>query len=262
MAPRAGAALAAVLLAAAPLCASGAERAPLRALTYAVDVSTADSVDTSGGTINNGVRAGIFVHGRLVGGDTPTSGSGEKHSTASQASKGTISVDVVQATTDAGLVIDIAETTDALARPKVRMVIAGDGTLFFEPAEVTKLSEEELVVARWLGRGFYGDHPTDVGTAWVVDLSANGRSDVEHYRVLAHDAQQVTLAYAFEERTTIANAFAGTRQGSLVYDTALVVPVKASFQTIARRQVGAAYATVRTAVTLTLTADTFRRRPG
>ena len=107
------------------------------------------------------MRAGIYVRGRLVGGDTPTSGSGEQHTTAAQASKGTIAVDVVQATSDAGLVIDIAETTDALARPKVRMAIAADGTLFFDPGAVAKLSEEELAVARWLGRGFYGDRPTE-----------------------------------------------------------------------------------------------------
>ena len=91
-------------------------------------------------------------------------------------------------------------------------------------------------------------------------MSANGRSDVERYRVLAHDAHRVTLAYAFEERSNAARGFAGTREGSLVYDTVLVVPVKATFETLARRQVGDAYDTVRTAVTLTLTADSFAGR--
>jgi hypothetical protein len=45
-----------------------------------------------------------------------------------------------------------------------------------------------------------------------------------------------------------------------VYDKAMVVPVKAAFEGVAHRQLGAALDTVRTSVKLTLTADTFAKR--
>jgi hypothetical protein len=262
----------AALLSAAPLGASAADapaasaagpQHPLRTLTYAVDVTIVDVLDSPDGRLSGGTRAVVTVKGRAVGPrDTSPSGSGEKRSGKSAAAKGTITVDVVRATDDAGLVVDVAEETAQQARPRVRIAIAADGTLFYDPANADKLSEEEIAVAHWLGRGFYGDHPTDVGTAWVVDQSSSGRTDIERYRVLAREATQVTLDYALEERSSAARGYAGTREGSLVYDTAMVVPVKAAFESVARRQIGQSFNTLRTSVKLTLASDSFAgRRP-
>ena len=128
-------------------------------------------------------------------------------------------------------------------RPKVRIVLGPDGAVFYDPKNAENLTEEEITLVRWLARGFYGDHPTDPGTSWTVDQSANGHVDVERYRVVARDAHQITLDYALEEKVGGATGYAGTRGGSLVYDTAMIVPVKASFQTESRRQVGTAYET-------------------
>jgi hypothetical protein len=251
----------AALLGTAPLLASAAESPrPIRTLTYAVELHVIESLDTPAGALPQ-PRAVTVVKGRSSGAPSrPPSGSAEAHTGGGMSAQGSITVDVLEATEDAGLVVEIAENAPKRERPKVKVAIAADGTLFYDPANSDKLSEEELAVVRWLGRNFYGDHPKDVGTAWTVDQSTNGHTDVERYRVLAREDPRVTLDYALEERTTSAGGYAGTRAGSLVYDTAMVIPVTAAFETVARRQLGGSYDTRRTSVRLTLTADSFAKK--
>ena len=251
----------AALLGIAPLGAGAVDGArPLRTLTYAVDVKVVNTMDTPGGTVaGGGTRPALIVKGRVISQTRPITGSGDQRLGASISTKGSITVDVIQATDDAGLVVDVAEDAVDRVRPRVRIGISSDGALFFDPTNALKLSEEEIAVVHWLGRGFYGDHPTTVGTSWIVDQSANGHTDVERYEVMAREASQVTLGYALEQHTTLSSGYEGKREGSLVYDIALVVPVKASFESVARRQVGESYDTLRTSVKLTLTADTFAK---
>jgi hypothetical protein len=224
---------------------------PLRTLTFGVDVHVAAVREAPGAT--NGRPAPL---GQIVG-PRP---NGTAPATGALAAKGSIGVDVVAMTADARLVLDIAETAVKRMRPKVRIEVAPDGVVFYDPKNAENLTDEELALVRWLARGFYGDHPTEPGTAWTVDQSANGYSDVEHYRVVARDAHHVTLEYTQEQRASGATVFAESRGGSLVYDTALVVPVRAKFQTESRRQTGASLETLRTSVTLTLLTDTFAKR--
>lgn len=251
----------AALLGTAPLFASAAEGPrPIRSLTYAVDLHIIESLDTPGGAIPT-QRAVVVVKGRSTGGPPRSQvGSAESHASGGMSAQGSITIDVLEATDDAGLVVEIAENAPKRERPKVKVGIAADGALFYDPANYDKLTEEELAVVRWLGRNFYGDHPKDVGTAWTVDQSTNGHTDIERYRVLARDDARVTLDYALEERTSSVGGFAGTRAGSLVYDTAMVLPVKVSFESVARRQLGQSYNTLRTSIRLTLTADSFAKR--
>jgi hypothetical protein len=251
----------AALLGTAPLHASAAETArPLRTLTYAVDLSVTESLDTPAGNLPT-QRAAVAVKGRSSeNSQRIPSGTAESHAGGRMSAQGLITVDVLEATEDAGLVVEVAENAPKRERPRVKIAVAADGALFYDPNAYDHLSEEELAVVRWLGRNFYGDHPREIGTAWTVDQSANGHTDVERYRVLARDDQRVTLDYALEERTTLAGGYSGTRAGSLVYDTAMIVPVRVTFESVARRQLGEAYDTVRTSVKLTLTADTFAKR--
>jgi hypothetical protein len=251
-------------LVAAPLLAgaagvSGSNR-PLRALSFDVDIHVSARRETPGEGIY-GTRPGVAVKGRIVNGRPGgATGNGERTEAAAVTTKGSIGVDVLAATDDAGLVVDVSETATERTRPKVRIVLAPDGAVFYDPKNASNLTEEEITVVRWLARGFLGDRPTELGTSWTVDQSANGHVDIERYRVVARDANQVTLEYALEEKVGGATGYAGTRGGSLVYDTAMIVPLRATFQTEARRQVGAAYETTRTSITLTLTSDSFAKR--
>jgi hypothetical protein len=229
---------------------------PLRTLTFDVDVHVAAvRVAPGEGTTGAGRPAPL---GQIVG--PRPNGAASPPATGALAAKGSIGVEVVGVTADARLVIDVAETAVKRTRPKVRVEVASDGAVFYDPKNAENLTEEELALVRWLARGFYGDHPTEPGTAWTVDQSANGFVDVEHYRVVARDANHVTLEYTQEQKAAGTSLFAGSRGGSLVYDTVLAVPLRATFQGEARRQVGAARETLRTSVTLTLTADSFTKR--
>ncbi|HEV2738477.1 MAG TPA: hypothetical protein VGU66_07860 [Candidatus Elarobacter sp.] len=232
---------------------------PLRTLSFSVEVSVSELLATPGEGIQ-GTRPAVVVKGHVAGGRSNTSGSGERTRGATLKATGSIDVDVISATDDAGLIVDVAENALERMRPKVRIVLGPDGAVFYDPRNAANLTEEEIAVVRWLARGFYGDHPTEPGTVWTVDQSANGHVDLEHYRVVARDAHNVTLDYALEEKAPGATGYAATREGSLVYDIALIVPVKATFQSEARRQIGAAYETTRTSVTLALTADSFAKR--
>jgi hypothetical protein len=255
-----GAVLAAPVAAGAVGAPAAGTPRPLRTLSFSVDVRVSELRETPGEGIQ-GTRPGVMVKGRIVGGRSGAqSGSGERTLGATMKAKGSIDVDVISATDDAGLVVDVAENALDRMRPKVRIVLGPDGAVFYDPKNAVNLTEEEVAVVRWLARGFYGDHPTEPGTAWTVDQSANGHVDLEHYRVIARDAHNVTLDYALEEKVPGASGYAATREGSLVYDTALIVPVKASFQSEAHRQVGAAYETTRTSVTLALLTDSFAKR--
>ncbi|HEY0380915.1 MAG TPA: hypothetical protein VGC72_01820 [Candidatus Elarobacter sp.] len=254
----------AVMLSAAVLCApvsAGADGAhqAVRSLTFDVDVHVAARREVPGAAISSN-RPGVTVRGepsrvQQTGGLAPTTTTG-----AALAAKGSIGIDVVAVTDDARLMIDVEETAVKRTRPKVRVAVAPEGVVYYDPRNAANLTEEELALVRWLARGFYGDHPKEPGTAWTVDQSANGYSDLEHYRVVARDAQRVTLDYTQEQRTQDASGFAQTRGGSLVYDTALTVPVHATFQSESRRRTGGTNEMRRTSVTLTLTADSFAKR--
>ena len=253
----------AVALATPAVCGAAATAGPsrpVRTLNFDVDVHVLALRETPGEGIH-GTRPALPVKGRMAGGRAGgATGNGDRTDGAAVTAKGSIGIDVVAATDDAGLVVDVSENAIVRTRPKVRVVIGPDGAMFYDPKNAANLTEEEITLVRWLARGFFGDHPTDPGTTWTVDQSANGHVDVERYRVVARDAHQVTLEYELEEKVAGAAGYAGTRGGSLVYDVALIVPLRATFQTEARRQVGTAYETTRTSVTLTLTSDSFAKR--
>ncbi|HEV3089016.1 MAG TPA: hypothetical protein VGX96_17525 [Candidatus Elarobacter sp.] len=246
-------------LAAAPLPAGAVESVrPLRTVSFDFDLHVATVTETPGGGVSTGRGASVVVKGRIVSrGASPTRGSGESAVKRTFSAKGSIVVEVIQATEDSGLVVDVAENAIDRSRPKVRMAIGPDGLILFDPKNIASVTEEELAVARWMARGFYGDRPTDPGTSWTNDQSSTGRTDLEHYKVVERDAHRVTLDYSLDEKVAGVSGYEATRAGSLVYDTALVVPLKASFQTESRRQVQGSYDVTHTTVALTLTADTF-----
>ncbi len=235
------------------------ERTPLRTLSYAVELSITDKRDTPGGGIFP-TRAGWDVKGKIINGGNPTRGNGEDNAAVNVEAKGAISVDVVEATDDFGLVVDVAEDAPSRAHPKVRVVIGPTGEMVYDLRRDGDLSEEERALVRWLARGFYGEHSLEPGTVWTVDDSSNGATVVEHYRVLSSEPHLVTLDYQLDEKTKGSEGFSGRRTGSLVYDTALIVPVKAEFREDARRMVNGAFDTLRSSFTFALTADSFARK--
>jgi len=236
--------------------ARAADVAPLRTLRYAVEVSIKDRRETQGGGIA-GTRPGMEFKGHVVGGGNPTRGDGDSTAGVAVSAKGAIAVDVVAATDDMGLIVDVAEDAPSRTHAKVRVAIPSRGELLFDPKRAADVSEEERALLHWLARGFFSERSATPGTYWTVDESGEGRIDVERYRVLSSDQHRVTLNYELEEKGAGSEGFAGRRTGSLVYDTALVVPVKASFDEEAHRTVDGGFDTLRSQFAFELTADSF-----
>ncbi len=166
---------------------------------------------------------------------------------------------MVAATADAGLVVDVSERATNRSRPSLRVAIPADGVLVYDPGQANNLSEEEDTLLRWLARGFYGDHPRAAGAAWIVDASGNGIADVVHYRVDAAAATTVTLHYDGQRTAHGLRAYDAARTGTLVYDTARVVPLHAAYQGWSHSGRFGDFETTDVSVELTLTADSFAK---
>jgi hypothetical protein len=248
-------------LAAAPAPArAGDLLKPVRTLVYEVALTVGIVHRTPRAAPSTLVTRGIGRASRAQGIVQGASGGPtENVSRAGVETRGTIAVDVIAATGDGGLVADISETAPGRTHAKVRLAVSHDGSVVADPKFVNDVTEEEVSLARWLARGFYSDHPREAGTLWTVDQSGNGVVAAEHYRVLSAANQRVTLAYALEQSDSAAS-FALTRQGSLVYDTGFIVPISATYEAQARRQLFEAVDETHTSVVLKLTADSFAKK--
>jgi hypothetical protein len=254
--------LLAAAFAAAPLSARPSDLPkPLRSLVYDLAVSIGIVRRTHQSPLSTTIRV---VRGRGANGAAAVprgaGGGNEDANTAALEARGSIAVDVIAATADGGLVVDMAEAAPGRNRAKVRFAVTADGMVAYDPKRADDVSEEELALGRWLARGFYGDHPRDAGAKWTIDQSGNGVAVAEHYRVRSADDRRVTLDYRLEEAGSGAGSFTATREGSLVYDTGLTVPLRATYEGATRRQFADAYDEMHTSIVLTLTVDSFAKK--
>ena len=233
---------------------------PLRSLSFEVDLNVATVLETPGGNVPTGVQAAVVTKGRVVRQSRPSARQRRLDREAPLRRKGSITIDVVKATEDAGLIVDVAENASDRIRPKVRLGVAVDGGLLVDPATRENVTEEEIALVRWLARGFYGDRPTDPGTAWTIDQSSTGHVDLEHYRVVEHDAHTRDARLHARRESRRRERLRGDAGRLAGVRPTLIVPLKATFQTDTRRQVGSSYDTVRTTVALTLLSDSFAPR--
>lgn len=225
--------------AALPLVASAAEAPkPLRSLTYDLHLSAATN--------------GIVEHSAIG-----TAGSTHDDFTGGGESKGTITVDIIAATQDNGLVADVRENaTNGRIRPKVRVAITAAGALSYDPQQSHNITDEEDTLLRWLARGFVLPDDRAAGAAWNVDTSAGGHRGMEHYRVLSADGSGLSLDYKAEAKSGGLGGGDMTRTGSLVYDAKLTMPRSASYKDIEHRQQIGSFVTTELAVQFTLASDT------
>lgn len=213
---------------------------PLRSLTYDLRLSAA----------TNGI-----VERSAIG----TAGSTHEDFTGGGESKGTITVDVIAATADSGLVADVSENATNRNRPKVRVAITAAGALSYDPQQSNNITDEEDTLLRWLARGFITPDDRAPGAAFNIDTSAGGSRGMEHYRVLSADGPVLSLDYKAEAKRTGLGGGDMTRTGSLVYDAKLAVPRSASYKDVEHRSQVGSFVTTERNVSLTLTADTFAK---
>ncbi|MEA2665921.1 MAG: hypothetical protein QOI11_2865 [Candidatus Eremiobacteraeota bacterium] len=227
--------------AAAPLAVSAEAIKPLRSLTYELRVTVGvvrsierDAIGTAGST-----------HGDFAGGE---------------GSQGTITVDVIAATDDRGIVADVRENAEGRSRPVVRVAITGEGTLTYDPRQSHNVTGEEDALLRWLARDFVSLEVRAPGAIWNVDTSSGNARGAEHYRVVSADGSLLKLDYKAESKSSGIGSGDMTRAGTVVYDARMSVPTSANYKDIIHRQQLGTYDTTEMAVQLRLVADSFAKK--
>jgi len=154
-------------------------------------------------------------------------GSESGHATNSDGDldvRGTIDVDVVGATSDGGLAVDVSEDAATRKAPPVRVGIL-DGKLYYDPHAV--VTEEERDVLSFLDRGFVKPDTLGAGTTWNDDPVGAGMTTHTTYKVKSVDDQAKTMALDFEGFTNVTgpNGYQADTHGTLTYDTGVSVPI-------------------------------------
>ncbi len=200
---------------AAPL---GAYAAPLRVVVYhyAIDVHGFDSGMDSGFTNGHGYAQ--------ISQTTSTNGV-----------SGTITVDVLSAAQDGGLVVDATEKVDRADRPQqpIRCAVYADPENVICDQNLTQTGEvtgEITTLLTYLGRGFYDASRLDDKKHWKTDQPLNqGTGTVtSNYTVTKDDGGVVTIAV---NRVLHVGPKVSTTNGTLQYDPAVSLPVKAHLVT-------------------------------
>jgi hypothetical protein len=241
-----GVALGALTAGAAVSPAGAADAAkPLRVIVYDVTyaVTTTRREKTSGFT-GNGMSASNgspFVNNHFGGGDD-----------------GTVTVAIVAATLDGGLVADVGFVGKKTTQPTVRVAILRNGALSFDPHK--ELYPEASLLLPLLARGLMADRTIDVGQSWAMPAPEPVSGETT-YKVAAVDGNRATLAFQTTLYKKAPPPYSESATGNVVYATDLLSPLTLDIHSIVRRPVqGDVDDTIDSWVTAKLRSDTFAKR--
>lgn len=199
----------AAMLAAAP---AGAQTAPLRTMVYQF---TYDS--------------------HAFGGSPEVSGQGtvSENSSADMAGRtGQMTIAVVQATADGGMVVDVTEHIDRSAEPdqKVRCAVYGrTGDVVCD--QNFHASNEERMLLTYVGRFFYDPAQLDAKGHWHTEPALRSAVTVSNdFTVRKTDGPLVTIGVDRKENGL---GYVADTTGTIVYDSAMELPKSIALSTSA-----------------------------
>jgi hypothetical protein len=237
--------LPALAAAADPAPASSAPPAlrSLRHLVFSVNVATHQSTEYSGG--------------KAI--DDPYGGTAQSEVIDKKADADLV-CDVVAATGDNGLVVDITETGADRHVALTRVGIHADGELtYLAPGQ--SLNEEEAMLLKFLARNFIGPDVHAVGDSWSVQNAGDTFKSTTKFSVSAvraPDDEDLNLDESFQ--STGARGYTGVRHGRVSYDPTKLVPLKAAIQSTTRAQQSMQqYTTVVISMNFSLKEDSFSK---
>ena len=148
---------------------------------------------------------------------------------------GQITVNVVEATPDGGLVVDVGEMIDRAAKPlqTIRCGIYGASTDVVCDQNVGSTPEETALLT-FLGREFYDSAKLDRENHWRTEPKfAWGAVKVENdFTVTSTSGSLLTLAVDHTER---AGGYQATEKGTVVYDAPMEIPTSVHLAATAQR---------------------------
>ncbi len=204
-----------ILLAFAAPSAVGA--APLRTLTYHFSFD-ARGFGSSIATTGNGA----VIENGLAG---------------TNSRSGSIRVDVIQATGDGGLVVDVTEHVDRDLHDlqTIRCAVYG-GTQRVICDQNLHATSEETVLLQYLGRFFYDASKVDSSGHWHVSPPLyRGFSVDNDYTIKKRDGNVLTISISRRES---GGGYLATTDGTLIYDAAFDVPDSIKMSTSSQRAGG------------------------
>lgn len=145
---------------------------------------------------------------------------------------GTLTISVVAAPRDGGLVVDARFSGERSTQTEVRVSIMADGTLAYDARR--PLSIEAGRVLPFLARGFVADRQIGPGATWTVALPRPAHGSTE-YTVVAVVGSDATIRIT--STIDIAGRDARTEfdRGELVYDTDRLDPKRYDVDTLEYR---------------------------
>lgn len=210
-----------VFLAASLFAATGFVRAaeplkPIRTLVY--DVSYSLSVLRLEQTSGFGAASG---HGLV-----------ENRISADE--QGTLTVAVVAASQDGGLVADVTFTGKSTTQPTIRVAIPLNGDLSYDPNQ--KLSPAAGRLLPFLARGLLTEHQIAPGQTWSV-AAAPPETGAANYRVESVDGTRAVISIDSKLALAGPKGFEEHMQGTTTYATDVLAPIRLDLTGTARHEI-------------------------
>jgi len=240
---------------AAPLPAFAAAEAPIRpirSLVYDVSYSAHSRHDKKTSGFNGGYG------GDPNGGSPGVGGSGTASVAMDASDSGRLTIDVIAATGDAGLVVDVTYTGRLNGQPTMRVALYPDGRITADPSK--SLSTEALHILPLLARGFMANRTVEVGASWTVPAPAPAKGATT-FRVSGVDGANATIALDGSISVGGVNGFDESDHGTTTYATDLISPLSYDVTARIRRQLsGEETITTDAHLVAKLVSDTFVKK--
>jgi hypothetical protein len=156
------------------------------------------------------------------GGPAVSSGSATAAVAGDSDDAGVLAIDVVAATADSGLVVDVTYTGRNTSQPTTRVALFADGRMSADPAK--PLGPPALHLLPLLARGFIANRIVEPGATWDVPQTPPMRGKTT-YTVSRYDGTRATIALDGSMTVPGASGFEETDRGTTTYETDLINPV-------------------------------------
>jgi hypothetical protein len=231
---------------------------PLRTLVYAVVYSSRAQNEelTSGftGVANSGNARGAR---RLPASSTTGDARVDRRSEVND--DGTLTIDVIAATGDGGLVVDAAYAGNTTTQPKIRVAIFSDGRLSYDPR--TTLSAEAARVLPLLARGLIANRDVSPGSSWSTSVPFPQAHGSTLYRVVHVVGEQAEMTIERDMMVEGPRGFSEQDHGTTTYATDRLCPLVFELDASARHQPSPEqYVTENAHLSARLISDTFAKK--
>jgi hypothetical protein len=215
---------------------------------------TTHEVKSSGFNSGYGGGGGGFAESN----SSVAAGSGGASQYMNGDDRGKLTIDVIAAPADGGLVVDTAFTGSTNVQPTTRVAIYKDGRIAADPAH--PLAPETARLLPLIARGFIADRDVSPGSTWSIPAPAPAKGSTT-YKVQSSDGHLARIAIEGVWTVPGPAGFDESDQGVTTYATDYVSPVSYDLTARIHRQLGIDQsATTSAHLTATLVSDSLAKK--